>query len=176
MTTDDEDGADRIRAGWRRELPDVPVGPIGVITRIWRLAQLFTADRERTLDRLGLDSSTLDLLSTLRRSGPPYELTSGQIAARSFVSAGAVSQRIARAEAAGLVRRARSGADGRSVAVRLTDEGRRMNEDAVADLLRHEETLLDGLGATEHDELAATLKVLLGQLTRRFDAEDRPPP
>ena len=65
-----DDGTDRIQAAWRRELPEVPVGSIGVITRVWRLGQLLADDRRRTLDRLGIDNPTLDLLSTLRRSGP----------------------------------------------------------------------------------------------------------
>lgn len=169
-----DDGTDRIQAAWRRELPDVPVGSIGVITRVWRLGQLLADDRRRTLGRLGIDNPTLDLLSTLRRSGPPYRLTPGQIAARSFVTAGAVSQRIARAEAAGLVRRERSAGDGRSSVVALTDEGRAMNERVVADLLRHEETLLDGLDDAQREALAELLKTLLGDLTTRFRAEDRP--
>src|SRR3712207_7723233 len=37
-------------------------------------------DRRRTLARLGVDPSTLDLLSVVRRSGPPYELTTREIA------------------------------------------------------------------------------------------------
>ncbi|WP_413230194.1 MarR family transcriptional regulator [Kitasatospora herbaricolor] len=45
------------------------------------------------------------LLSTLRRSGPPYRLTTGELADRSLVTAGAVTQRVDRAQGAGLVRR-----------------------------------------------------------------------
>lgn len=169
-----DDGSDRIQAAWRRELPGVPVESIGVITRVWRLGQLLADERRRTLDRLGIDNPTQDLLSTLRRSGAPYRLTPGQIAARSFVTAGAVSQRIARAEAAGLVRRERSAADARSAVVALTDEGRALNERVVADLLRHEETLLDGLDDAQRAALAGLLKTLLADLTQRFGAEDRP--
>lgn len=171
-----QDGTDRIQAAWRRELPGLPVDSIGVITRVWRIGQLLADDRRRTLARLGIDDATLDLLSTLRRSGPPYQLTAGQIAARSFVTAGAVSQRVARAEGAGLVRRTRSEHDARSIVVALTGAGRRENERVVTDLLRHEETLLDGLDDRARDDLAASLKALLAHLTRRFGAEDRPPP
>lgn len=46
----------------------------------------------------------------------------------------------------------------------------------VADLLRHEETLLDGLGDAQRATLAELLKTLLGDLTSRFGAEDRPAP
>jgi hypothetical protein len=52
-----------------------------------------------------VDPSTLDLLSVLRRSGPPYELGTRELTRRTLVTAGAISQRVARAEQAGLVAR-----------------------------------------------------------------------
>jgi len=39
------------------------------------------------------DPATLDLISVLRRSGPPYQLSTRQLAERTLVSAGAISQR-----------------------------------------------------------------------------------
>jgi DNA-binding Lrp family transcriptional regulator len=57
------------------------------------------------LARLGVDPATRDLLATLRRAGPPYQMTAGDIAKQTLVSAGAVSQRVVRAERDGLVRR-----------------------------------------------------------------------
>ncbi|WP_280399098.1 MarR family winged helix-turn-helix transcriptional regulator, partial [Nocardia carnea] len=94
-----------IAAAWERELPGARTESIHLFTPLWRVAKLLTEERQRTLRRLGVDDATLDLLSTLRRSGPPYRLTTRQIAARSLVTAGAISQRLARAEAAGLITR-----------------------------------------------------------------------
>lgn len=90
-----------IAAAWRRELPDVPTGSIEVITPLWQAAKRLADDRRRTLARMGVEPATLDLLSTLRRAGPPYELTSRELTERSMVTAGAISQRLARAEDAG---------------------------------------------------------------------------
>ena len=115
---------DTIAAAWARERPGTPVASIGVITRIWRLAKLLEDDRRETMLRLGMDAGTRDLLSTLRRSGPPYRLSPSELARRNLVSAGAVSQRVARCERAGLVRRLRSPDDGRGVLVELTAAGR----------------------------------------------------
>ena len=84
-----------IAAAWRRELPGVPTESIEIITPLWRIAKLLADDRRRTLAALGVDASTLDLLSVIRRSGPPYELTTREIARRTLVTAGAVSQRVA---------------------------------------------------------------------------------
>jgi DNA-binding MarR family transcriptional regulator len=159
------DGVDEIEEAWRRERPATPVGSIGVLTRIRRLAKLLEDDRRRTLARLGLDAATLDLLSTLRRAGPPYRLSPGQIARRSLVSAGAISQRVARAERDGLVERVRSGQDGRAVLVTLTASGHATVEHTVDDLLGHEESLLASLSRADRDRLTGLLRTLLADLT-----------
>jgi DNA-binding MarR family transcriptional regulator len=168
------DGADRIAQAWKRERPGTPVSSIGVITRIWRLGRLLGDERRRTHARLGVDASTLDLLSTLRRAGPPYRLTPTAIAAQSMVSAGAVSQRLSRAERAGLVSRLPSGTDGRGVIVELTPAGHDVTERTVDELLRHEETLLSALTPEQRSDLADLLKILLADLTDRLGTDDRP--
>jgi DNA-binding MarR family transcriptional regulator len=160
----DQDDVDRIQHAWERERPGTPAGSIAVITRIWRIGKLLADERRRTLARLGIDAATLDLLSTLRRAGPPYRLTAGAIAELSLVSAGAVSQRVARAEREGLVRRERSGADGRLSYVTLTGAAHALIERSVDGLLRHEQTLLAALTEEQREDLAAQLKTLLASL------------
>ncbi|MBB6170821.1 DNA-binding MarR family transcriptional regulator [Nocardiopsis mwathae] len=161
---------DRIQKAWLRERPGTPVDSIGVITRVWQVAKLLDDDRRRTMARLGMDAATRDLLSTLRRAGPPYRLTPGEIARAALVSPGAVSLRLARAEEQGLVRRFKEGADGRSTTVELTPEGHALIERTVDDLLRHEESLLDGLTTDQRDQLADLLRVLLAHLGERTAA------
>jgi DNA-binding MarR family transcriptional regulator len=155
---------DEVQRAWERERPGTPAGSIGVITRIWRVSKLLADDRRRTLGRLGIDAATLDLLATLRRAGAPYRLTAGAIAGRTLVSAGAISQRVARAERAGLVRRDRSPADGRVSYVTLTSEGHGLVERVVDDLLVREEALLAALAPDQRDTLAALLRILLASL------------
>jgi DNA-binding MarR family transcriptional regulator len=158
------DPVDEIQLAWERERPGTPAGSIAVITRIWRIGKLLADDRRRTLARLGIDGATLDLLSTLRRAGPPYRLTAGTIAERTLVSAGAISQRVARAEREGLVGRERAAADGRLSYVTLTDQGHALIERSVDSLLRHEEELLSSLAPDQRVDLAGLLRVLLASL------------
>jgi DNA-binding MarR family transcriptional regulator len=158
------DEVDEIARAWERERPGTPVGSIGVITRIWRIGKLLADERRRTLARLGIDAATLDLLSTLRRAAP-CRLTAGEIADRALVSAGAISQRVARAEREGLVRRERSAKDGRLSCVTLTAEGHALIERNVDDLLRQEDDLLNGLTRPQQEELASLLKLLLAGLS-----------
>lgn len=150
----------QIAAAWQRELPDARIESIEVFTPLWRVAKLLTEERGRTLRRLGVDEATLDLLSTLRRSGPPYRLTTRQIAARSLVTAGAVSQRLNRAEAAGLITREPAPAIRRGVMVGLTPEGHRLTEAVVRALLAHETALTDRLSPAHRHGLTTGLAEL----------------
>jgi hypothetical protein len=50
--------------------------------------------RGEALAKLGTDPAKLDALATLRRAGALYRLTAGEMARRSLVTPGAVSQRL----------------------------------------------------------------------------------
>lgn len=163
------DAVDEIGLAWLRERPDMPVASIGVITRVWRAAKILGDERRRTLARLGIDAATLDLLSTLRRRGDPYAMTPAELKRSCLVSAGAITQRVARAEASGLVRATR-GTGGRTVLVELTDAGHRLIEASVERLLGHEERLIDHLSPAERAELTELLRKLLDGLIARSAA------
>ncbi|TDE95771.1 MarR family transcriptional regulator [Occultella glacieicola] len=158
------DAVDAIEREWRSERPDLDVSSVAVITRIRRAAKLLRARRSRLLSSLGTDDATLDLLSTIRRSGPPYELTPGQLGERTLVTTGAVSQRLARAEAAGLVARRRSDRDTRSVLVTLTPAGWELLDATVAALFADEEATLAGFEEAERATLVDLLRRYLDTL------------
>jgi DNA-binding MarR family transcriptional regulator len=168
---DANDAVDLIQQAWERERPGTRADSIGVITRIWRIGKLLSDERRRTLGRLGIDAATLDLLSTLRRAGRPYRLTSGALAELTLVSAGAISQRVARAERAGLVVRERSAEDGRLSYVRLTPDGHVLIERTVDQLLGYEDDLLSALTHAQRDELSGLLRVLLASLPGRVGGD-----
>jgi DNA-binding MarR family transcriptional regulator len=170
------DHAAQIAAAWAREQPGVPVGSIGILTRIWQAAKLLTDERRRVLARVRMDAATLDLLSTLRRAGPPYRLSTRELSARSLVTAGAITQRVDRARSSGLVRRLPAEPPSRTVYIELTAAGHRAVEDAVSRLLGDEQRLVDMLGPRDQEELARLLTLLLDGLTRRAAAarQDRP--
>lgn len=154
-----------IAASWRRELPGVRTGSIEIITPVWRIAKVLADDRRRTLATLGVDPSTLDLLSVIRRAGPPYELTTREIGRRTLITAGAVSQRVARAEQAGLVARSPSLASRRAVSVKLTEAGHALIQATVRQLLEREADLISALTAAERTALTSLLAKLEQALT-----------
>jgi len=160
--------AEDIAEAWRSERPDLPVDSIPVITPLWRIAKLLADDRRRLLVDHDMDSATLDLLSTLRRAGPPYRLATRELAGRSLVTAGAISQRVARAEERGLVTRTNAGGRPRTVLVTLTDAGFDRVDAIVGDILRREHDWLVALSDQQRTQLADLLGILLTDLSGRL--------
>ncbi|MBH5334939.1 MarR family transcriptional regulator [Streptomyces pactum] len=159
--------AAEIAAAWRRERPGTPTDSIEIVTPIWWLAKLFTDDRNRALREAGIDAATLDLLSVIRRSGPPYTLSTREIARRTLVTAGAISQRVARAERDGLVERAPAGTGRRTVLVALTDAGHALVERSVDTVLGREAALVSCLSDAERAALTELLGKLMADVRRR---------
>lgn len=159
--------AAEIAAAWQRELPGTPVSSIEIVTPIWRLAKLFADDRRRVLRACGVDAATLDLLSVIRRAGPPYQLSTREITARALVTAGAISQRIARAERAGLVARSPAADGSRAVLVALTAAGHELIERTVDRVLGREAQLIRVLDQAQRAELAGHLDRLLACMAVR---------
>ncbi|MFF8918138.1 MarR family winged helix-turn-helix transcriptional regulator [Streptomyces sp. NPDC015032] len=165
------DPVDSIAAAWRRERPQTSVASIGVVTRIWQLAKHFGDDRRRVLAEADLDPATLDLLSTLRRSGPPYTLSTRELAEQSLVTAGAISQRVARAERERLVTRRPAPGRSRAVLVELTAAGHDLVEHTVDQVLSREIELLDGLTSEQRDSLTELLRTLLGDVQEKLNLQ-----
>ncbi|MEM9795906.1 MAG: MarR family transcriptional regulator [Pseudomonadota bacterium] len=173
------DAIDQIQVEWARLRPDLPLRSIGVITRIWRISKLLSEDRRRTMHELGMEPAIRDLLANLRRSGEPYRLRVHELAARCRVSKSAITQRVARAEASGLVRSARSTPrnertdspsaqteDQRAVWIELTPEGKNLVDSTVEALLNHEDSLIEKIGEEDIARLSGLLRRLLHVLER----------
>ncbi|MFJ9901095.1 MarR family winged helix-turn-helix transcriptional regulator [Streptomyces sp. NPDC091280] len=160
--------AAEIAAAWQRERPGTPTESIEIVTPIWWLAKLFSDDRGKVLRDAGIDAATLDLLSVIRRSGPPYALSTRELARRTLVTAGAISQRVARAEREGLVERTAGPAGSRTVMVALAAEGHALIERSVDAVLGREATLVGGLSPDERLLLTALLDKLTADVRARI--------
>ena len=110
---------------WGAERPELDVSPLLVIGRIHRIALALTPELVEVYARHGLGEGDFDVLATLRRQGTPYALTPGELGERTMVTSGAVTKRVDRLAAKGLVERRASSTDGRSRTVVLTAEGHR---------------------------------------------------
>jgi DNA-binding MarR family transcriptional regulator len=162
-----QDEVDELVAGWQTERPDLDVGPLQVLSRVSRLARHLDRARRAAFAAHQLQMWEFDVLSALRRQGPPYQLSPGALLRATLVTSGTMTNRIDRLAAAGLVRRHRDPQDKRGVLVALTARGREIADAALADLLRRERQLLTGLSIAEQQALAGLLRVLLAP----FDAQ-----
>jgi DNA-binding MarR family transcriptional regulator len=161
-----EDEVDRLVAGWRQALPGIDVSPLEVLSRVTRLARHLDRQRTSVLARHDLEIWTFDVLAALRRSGPPRQLSPGQLVAQTLVTSGTMTNRLDHLEQRGLVRRLPDPTDARSVRVQLTAAGRRRVDGALTELVTREDAIL----ATLDGEARATLAGLLRRVVAPFDA------
>ena len=159
------DEVDVLVDAWRRERPDLDVGPLEVLSRVSRLARHLDLARREAFEAHDLEPWEFDVLAALRREGAPYTLSPGRLLQVTLVTSGTMTNRIDRLEAKGLVARVPDPNDGRGVQVVLTTDGRTRVDDALTDLLAHEREILSALPAADRDHLAD----LLRRLTLPFD-------
>jgi DNA-binding MarR family transcriptional regulator len=161
VTKERPDAVDRIAEQWRRERPDLDVGPMLLVGRIHRLAELLDQELRPVFAEAGLGNGDFDVLASLRRAGAPYTLTPTELAGTTMVTSGAVTKRVDRLIEQGLVERSVSETDGRGRVIALTAEGKAVQEVLHPRHLANEERLIDVLDAGERRQLAQLLSKLL---------------
>ena len=161
------DEVDRLVDAWQRERPDLDVAPMQVLSRVTRLARHLDRARRSAFAAHGLETWEFDVLSALRRSGPPYRLSPGRLLRETMVTSGTMTNRVDRLEAKGLVERRPDQADRRGVLVSLTDAGRARVDAALAGLLDQERLLLADLPADDQVRLARLLRKVVSPFDSR---------
>lgn len=160
------DEVDEIVDAWSRERPELDVEPLQILSRIGRLADVLDERRSAAFVEHGLQLHEFDVLAALRRDGPPFELTAGELCLATHVTSGTMTSRLDRLAARKLVQRRPDEVDGRLVRVRLTPLGRRRVDAALSALLESERDLLADLPRSGRDRLAGVLRDLLAAATR----------
>jgi DNA-binding MarR family transcriptional regulator len=159
------DEVDEIVAAWQRERPDLDVGPLQVLSRLDRLAGVLGELRAAVFARHGLRRHEFDVLAALRRAGKPFELTAGELAARTYVTSGTMTSRLDGLTVRDLVLRSPDREDGRLVRVTLTPAGQELVDAGFAELVAAERELLAPLGDAARSALADSLRALLATAT-----------
>ncbi|MFL6022113.1 MAG: MarR family winged helix-turn-helix transcriptional regulator [Marmoricola sp.] len=157
----EQDAVDRIVAQWAAERPELDSSPMAVVGRIHRVADLLDAALRPPFAAEGLGNGDFDVLASLRRAGAPYRLTPSELTATMMVTSGAVTKRIDRLEAMGLVSRSVAEHDGRSRLIELTPSGVEVVERVVEKHWANEERLLAPLSPGERATLISSLRKLL---------------
>jgi DNA-binding MarR family transcriptional regulator len=157
------DAVDLVMAQWSVRRPDVDTSPMAVLARVTRLARLLERELREFVGRFGLEPGEFDVLATLRREGSERGMTAGAFLSASLVTAGAITNRIDRMAAKGLVRRVPDATDRRVVRITLTDRGTRLVDGMLAEHMRQYARVLEPLDGDTRAVVADALRTLLEQ-------------
>jgi DNA-binding MarR family transcriptional regulator len=146
---------------WAREIPDLNPLTEGIVERIQILAGAFDRSLDETLAKTGLDRHSYHLIMYLRKLGPPYRRTPGQLATDMRLSSGAMTNRLDRMEAAGLIRRLPDPNDRRGTLIEPTKKGNAAWDATSGTQARREATIAAVLDPAEREELHRLLRRLM---------------
>lgn len=156
-----QDQVDFILKQWSLERPDLDPSPMGVIGRISRASRYIDQFLQENFARFGLTSGDFDVLATLRRAGPPYQLTPTVLFSSLMLSSGAMTNRLDRLESAGYIERKPNPNDRRGILVTLTNQGLEVIDTAVVGHIDRERQILSSLTSDEQKVLADMLRKML---------------
>lgn len=157
-----EDSVDRLVGDWRRERPDLATERLATFMRLAFVAQHVVGPvGENAIAKHGIQQGEFDVLASLRRGGEPYARTPSALSAELMMSRAGMTKRVDSLETAGLVARTPSAEDRRSLQITLTDEGRRVVDEALEDLVDQLGTLMSRLSERERAGLDKALRALM---------------
>lgn len=159
---------DSIRV-WAREVPELNALTEGIVERMQFLAKAFDRSLDETLTQYGLDRHAYYLLAWLRKHGAPYRRSPGELAADMRLSSGAMTNRLDRVEAAGLIRRLPDPNDRRGTIIEPTEAGNATWDSTTGTAARREAMIASVLEPAEREELHR----LLRRLMRAFPDKDQ---
>jgi len=167
-----EDRARRAQKEWRRERPDIDADVMALAGRLLEATLLLERNWLLPLaTQFELHPGEFDVIATLRRSGPPYALTPTDLHERLMLSSSAMTSRLDRLERKGLIGRAPSEQDRRSISVRLTPAGLALIDKALPLHVANEQQAMSALTKKEQGQLDALLGKLIVGLHEKPQAE-----
>ena len=182
MSASELDDLDAELVIWAREIPDLDPLTEGIVERIHILAHDFNESMSLTLAEFDLDRRAFKLLGRLRSGGPPYRRSAGTLANDLQLSTGAMTNRLDRLEAAGLVRRLPDPNDRRGTLVEPTEAGHAAWDRTVGTQARREAMIASVLSTREREQLHRLLRRLMrafpdkGHARKSHGTTDADPP
>lgn len=155
---------DKVMADWSRARPDLDFAPLGTVARVMRLSRFFDKRIKDHLSSHGLESGEFDVLTTLRRNDAADGMTTSAFHRNSLVTAGAITNRLDRMAAKGLIERVPDPDDRRVTRIMLTESGAELIDAILPRHLDNYTELLAPLEGEDGRVLAELLNKLLTPL------------
>ncbi|MBB1255269.1 MarR family winged helix-turn-helix transcriptional regulator [Streptomyces alkaliterrae] len=167
--SDRQPSLDEQIAIYQREYRDLDPQVERVVNALSRLDRRMSVAYGRQLATLGLSGAEWEVLKELVMVGSPYQLWPGTIAKRLGLTPAAMTHRIDRMLAAGLVTRERDEENRVRVIIGLTDDGREKWLQVMRQASAFEEYLLQDLSNEERAQLGDLLIRLLDRVSAHLD-------
>jgi len=162
------DWIDEFSEAWAREYPEADIATLSAMTRLVRLGVLMDTFQKETLEPFELTPSDYAVLSTLRRAGPPYQLSPSDLYTTLERSSGGMTKMLKRLEGLGLIERIPDPEDGRSTRVLLTGSGVALQEEVFNVFLSRTQELLHSISSGKLREIDNSLRLLLDGIESHF--------
>jgi DNA-binding MarR family transcriptional regulator len=148
-------------AAYQREFRDLDPQVEKIVSALGRLNRRMNVAYGRQTANLGISNTEWEVLKALILSGVPYRLGPGDLAKRLGLTPAAMTHRIDRMVAEGLVTRDRDESNRVRVIVQVTPEGRDKWQEAMRLATVFEKDLLQDLSSDERAALGDVLTRLL---------------
>ncbi|MEZ9299169.1 MarR family winged helix-turn-helix transcriptional regulator [Vibrio splendidus] len=155
------DAIDRVVEQWAKEKPELETEPMAMMGRIMRIAKYMETQVAELHKRYDMKLGEFDVLATLRRSGKPYRLTPSELIGSMMLTSGAMTNRLDKLEAKGLISREHSKEDRRSVSVQLTKDGLVLIDQMMTEHVETQKKLVKSLSASQKKNTNQLLKTWL---------------
>jgi DNA-binding MarR family transcriptional regulator len=155
-----QDQVDVAVAQWHLEDPGIDVAAKTTALRLRRLAHHLERELRRDLLPLDVEMWEFEVLMALRRASN-HQLSAGALLRHCQVTSGAISNRLARLEAQGWVRRDIDPRDRRQVLVTLTPDGNKRADALIAAKTETEQRMFAQVDRATIHRLSADLRTLL---------------
>ncbi|MFA0235907.1 MarR family winged helix-turn-helix transcriptional regulator [Vibrio sp. 10N.222.55.C7] len=155
------DAIDRVVEQWAKEKPELETEPMAMMGRIMRIAKYMETQVAELHKKYDMKLGEFDVLATLRRSGNPYRLTPSELIGSMMLTSGAMTNRLDKLEAKGLISREHSKEDRRSVSVQLTKDGLILIDQMMTEHVEMQKKLVKSLSASQKKNTNQLLKTWL---------------
>ncbi|WP_292020102.1 MarR family transcriptional regulator [Maritimibacter sp. UBA3975] len=161
---------------WRRERPDLNLNPFIVAAAIKQIdTSMEAAFRDLSQTGYSIGPSDLRILLALRRNGPDGAMRPTDLFQSLFITSGAVTKQVDRLIRSKLVSRKVDPAYKRGRIIYLTDEGRRVADEAIGLICSPDTAFGRLVDSMSPDELAQGMDFLYKLLAHLENIEGLPP-
>jgi DNA-binding MarR family transcriptional regulator len=167
------DSVSTVIAQWRRQRPELTLGPLGLFLGLAHAYSLTAPRIERLMAEYRITRGMFDVLTTLRRAGNPYALNPKQLVQSLLLSGAGLTGRLDQLEAHKLILRLQDPNDGRASKIRLTPRGLRLVDRIVPRLIALETGFAAGMSVIEVSQLTRLLDLLASSVQTSGQADLR---